>query len=497
LSDDIDAVSVRTGTQNLAAGAAVTTVRVGATGAVRLSVGGLKARDFEPIGLTEDEIAFRPRPKRGSLNAEAMWQVLPKVRITAEGSIVDTRTAARFGAYFFDMYFRLKSMRAGAIVDTAAGVITADYYRNDNKLNYLASFGPDYIDNSVEVAKVSDLIKLNTTNIVRVGAEYRRNAVDGVDYGGHLSYDVMSGGAMWEWKPRANLTLTNAARMDRLELSYDGTLLPNSIYTIAQYNSTGLTAFSFNSGLVWTASDFDTVRFTIARGVQAPSLDEFGVQLPGDPPFSGDPNIRPAYSWNVGAAYEHALPDIGGRARAAIFAQRNEDLLGEVFFANPTVWPNGETVLQAANIGSSKQVGLELEIKGRLPSGFRWNAGYAFNEINDNLLPGQANAAFNYSQSTPRHAVVLGAGYSRGPWEADAQVRWQSSFMDYKVGTGPSDQIPVFVGNYITANARVGYNITENVTLAIAAQRLTQRKQMQSAGPVSERRVIVSATAGF
>lgn len=497
LKDDVNALTVRTGTQSLMEGSAVTTLRLGDTAGLRLSAGGLKADDFAPIGLSAGDVLFRDKVKRGTLNLEGRWQVTPKIELMTEGSIVDTRTPMRFGGYFYEMHFRMNSIRVGATADTPLGIITGDFYRNETRLVYASVFGDAPIYNPVSVAKITDLLKLGVNNTIRLGAEYRDTAAEGADFSGRIGYRIYSGSAMWHWQISPALTFTNAVRVDHLALNYAGTLVPGSGYTLEQYNTASTTPVTFNSGLVWKATDIDTVRLTAVRGVQAPSMDDFGVQLPVDPVFIGDPNINPAYLWNVEAGYDRRLSAVRGLVRAAVFVQRHVDVIGGTFFTNTLMHPNGFLANRAANIGSSDQVGAELDIKGNLPSGFRWNAGYAFSAITDHIEPEQANIVLSYERSTPRHVIVFGAGYSAGRWEFDAQGRWQSRFNDYKSDFATSVTTSVPVNPYFSANARIGYKATDFLTVAVAGQKLTQRYQMQTAGPAAERRVIVSATANF
>jgi iron complex outermembrane receptor protein len=500
LKDGVNAIAVRTGTQHLAEGSAVATLKLGETAGVRLSMGGFKAHDFAPVGLSPSDIAMRKSPERGALNLEVAWQIAPAVVLNAEASVVSSETNMRFGGFFFDVTFRTNSLRAGAAADTDLGFITVDAYRNEIRLNYLSTLtGPDPEYNVVYVAKASDILKVGANHVVRFGVEYRSNAVTGADYSGRIGYHVYSADAMWNWQVARALTLSNAVRIDHLNLNYSGTLVPGTGYTLAQYNAAAMSPITFNSGVVWTVTGADTLRLIAARGVQAPSADEFGVQSPidGAPPFLGDPNIKPAFVWNLAFGYERRLDVVNGSIRATAFLQRNDNLLGESFFSNPMVLPNGTLAIKASNIGSSRQAGIDLEAKGATSFGLRWNASYSFAKITDRINPAQAIPAFDYAHASPQHAVIAGIGYSIGKWELDAHGRWQSAFHDYSIDTDTLIAISVPVHAYVSADARVGYQVTDFLTVALSGQHLTERRQLQTAGPITERRLIVSARASF
>jgi outer membrane receptor for ferrienterochelin and colicins len=94
----------------------------------------------------------------------------------------------------------------------------------------------------------------------------------------------------------------------------------------------------------------------------------------------------------------------------------------------------------------------------------------------------------------PQHVVIGGIGYSTDRLELDLMARWQSSFLDFRT---PDDTItyqPVTIRNYITMNARIGYRLTDNVTVALTAQQFNRSSLVETAGPPTERRIIASVT---
>jgi iron complex outermembrane receptor protein len=97
----------------------------------------------------------------------------------------------------------------------------------------------------------------------------------------------------------------------------------------------------------------------------------------------------------------------------------------------------------------------------------------------------------------PENVVIGGIGYSRDKWEIDLQARWQSSFQDYQpIDSGFALQ-PVMVNNYVTMNGRIGYRLSDHVTLALAAQQFNVSRMYQTAAPPVERRVIATLTVRY
>jgi outer membrane receptor for ferrienterochelin and colicins len=498
LKDDTGAVTLRTGTQSLREGSAVATFRIGDTAGVRISAGGMRSNDFSAHGLSFEDEFFRTPPRNGALNLDARWTISPNVELMAEGSAVDSRTPEDLAGAFFDLHYRTNSLRLGAAADTNFGLMNFEVYRNQtHTLYHSLLFGDEPLVNNVYVAKTSDLVRIGVDNTIRLGLEYRDNSVAGRDYSGRVGYNDYAGDVMWNWNMTPTLSLTNAVRVDELSLRYTGTLVPGGGLSISQYNNATITALSFNSGLTWKPSEMETWRLTAARGVEAPSLDDFGVQLPGIPASIGSPDLRPTSIWNMGLNYDRAVPTIDSLLRMALFAQRNDNLLGSNFFATPTVLPSGLFASQAQNIGSSDEFGLEIGIKGSEPSGFRWNASYAFASVNDRIRPDVANLAFSYAHATPQHTLILGGGYSTGKWEFDVEGKWQSEFQDYTFNQTTFTYVPVNIGDFFTLNLRIAYAVTNFLTAAVTVQQLNQSRIQQTNGLAVERQIIFSATTRF
>jgi outer membrane cobalamin receptor len=89
---------------------------------------------------------------------------------------------------------------------------------------------------------------------------------------------------------------------------------------------------------------------------------------------------------------------------------------------------------------------------------------------------------------------VLGGGYTFERWEFDVQSRWQSWFVDYRPSVQTGLLQPVRVGNYITADLRAAYRVTDKVTVALTADQFNVSHLLVSEGPPVERRVFITVT---
>jgi iron complex outermembrane receptor protein len=483
LLDNRNEATVRGGTQGYGEGEAVATQHFGTDAGVRVSLGGWTATGFsQPITVST------PPPRYASFNMDGRWQVSPNVLLSGSGGYTDAQTERDFGI-FVPTQNRLSFQRLGVAAATGLGDLNVDLQRNHSVNDY----GAAGIDSFLSyIAKASDLLRLNAGNVVRVGFEYRRESDEAAGIGGTISSGLYAANAMWDWQISPALELTAAARVDHLALHFEGHLLELLGRSLTAYDHANLTAVSFNDGLVWHVTAEDTLRLLLSRGLQLPSLSLFGVQenLFGVT-LLGSPDLVPTAVWNAEIAYDRALPALGASAQAAVFVQRNTDLLDSLGTGFRVI--DGKLVTIAANVGSSNEIGAEFTLRGAADGGFRWNASYRYSSVTNSLNHGVlVDAGTAPHSGTPRHVIILGAGYTIGRWELDTQGRGQTKFTDFQNLLGPQ-----IIPGYVTLNARVGFRLTNNFTLAVTSEQLNEQRLLEAGGSYIDRRFIASATLRY
>ena len=74
---------------------------------------------------------------------------------------------------------------------------------------------------------------------------------------------------------------------------------------------------------MWRATDADTFRLSLARGVRLPTLVEQGIQsdfgTTGPVAVYGKPNLLPSITWNAEIDYDRQIPAIASVLRSALF----------------------------------------------------------------------------------------------------------------------------------------------------------------------------------
>lgn len=488
LLDNVDTATARGGTQSYGQGEAVGTVHLGKTFGARISTGGFTANDFtKPVG---PDISS---PRNGRVNVDLRWQVTPKIQLRANASLTSNRlTGYVSSGQFFPTQIRTNDLEVGGAAETAIGLIDLDAYRNESSRLY----GTVGVINVVRVVKLTDLIKLGSSNSIRSGFEYRNNLGTGSAYAGTFSYDDYAATAMWMTNLSRKLTLINAGRIDYAVMHSDAQILPVGGLTQASFNNTTILAPSFNSGLVYAATGKDTIRLTAARGLEMPSLSNLAGQV--DLPqilAVGNPSLRPTATWNLDLGYDRDLSRLLSHFTVDGFLQRNVELTPVLLQAPLIFTPRLATM--SANIGSSNEAGIEVGIKGKSSNGLRWNASYRFETISQDITSAVSAAeTTSFSGSTPTSAIVLGAGYTTGPWEFDLNGRWQSQFRDYQV-TPAGTSVAYEVGDYVTFIARIGYDLTKHITVAGVAQQFNLAQIHEGAGLPVDRRFIASVTVRY
>ncbi|MAI61977.1 MAG: hypothetical protein CBB87_05715 [Micavibrio sp. TMED27] len=514
LYNDESSAGVTVGTQDFRKAHFIQSMKLNDKLGVRVSAGIRRADAMEgdrneTTALFETDGTYSIKdPEQEQINLDALYQLTNKSQLRVELS----GSNAQQGDYnilsgFFDSSYETKSAKATYEADTSWGLIKANVYKN--YLDWDNNQDADKLDNEVFVAQLSATKELNPKHTVRAGLEYRKNEVTSEgnssvlqNTGAEISYEVYAASGMWNWKINDKLSWTNALRVDHLQLEREGQFAGGAAsgYTNNDFDQNS-TEISYNSGLVYQASDVDTLRLSTARGLEVPSLIEFGIDLDlrgaGLAYFTGNPRLEPVVVTNYELAWDRNLDFIdNGLFRSALFYQSSEDV--KTIGANVTATGIAETL----NIGDSDTIGLELALKGDFQENWNWGLGYIYQYISDDLRNENAQGILNvgkeYEESTPQHQVKFNLGYTSGPWEADALAYYLSGTQPYASTTNTTSTTGYGdVDSYVGFNGRVAYNFDDGVTVAVHGTNIQSADTQTSPGPDIERRLFVSLSKKF
>jgi len=495
--DDVSGFDVHGGTQSSVGGSLLQTLHLGDRIAVRLSAGA--ERQDQWSNLTA---ASQPWNARSAV--DAVVTLGPKTDLRLEGSFARSADdeLTPLGNFAQSLY-TTKSARATLASDTSFGAIQAQAYIN----NLQDDADKLLVKNQEMVASLQDLFKLDARNTFRLALEYRSNRenVAPTTNSAHISYSVWSPSAMWNFAATSKLSLTAAGRVDELSLERTGlfpTLIPQND---SQWNQS-FTAFSANLGAVYKLTSQDTLRAAFARGVQVPTLVEYGalssVRNPGPPPgglaLAGNPSLVPTIVTNYELSEDHALTRLNALIGVKVFYQQNTGILGKWDFATPSVPGTATTVPLAEfdKVSDSDLVGFSLTASGKIAGGFHWSADTTYTNVVDQAYRGAdlvARAAA-FAETTPKFRGNLAAGWSNARWTVDGYLHYVSRFSYYSLAGALAPE-PA----YATLAARIGYKISDSLVAAISGQNLGTERQLQGqpGSLLAERRVLFSVTKSW
>lgn len=504
LYDDQSSAGVTVGTQDFRQGHYVQSFKASDKLGVRVSAGKRDSNGFNNsatngIAATTNAITTDTLfvdPEQESINVDTMYQLTDKSQLRFEASATNAHQTDVTAVSLFATEFETKSAKLGYEIDSEYGLIKATLYKNFLEWDTDSPTSPagyQKMDNEVLVAQLENTVQLNNEHTIRVQGEYRKNEMTSeyiLDPAAEVSYEVFALGGMWNWVVNDQWSWTNALRVDHLMLDHNGQFTAGNPFTANDFDR-DITEFSYNSGLVWRPTETDTVRFSTARGLEIPSLLEFGLDAVLPPLTAvGNPDLDPAVVTNYEIAWDRKVDFIeDGLFRSAIFYQDTQDVKTVQSGLNGLVY-------ESDNIGDSNSFGVELALDGKVDQKWDWGLGYIYQIIEDDLANGVTPAALSapkdYEEGNPQHQVKAKLGYKDGPWEADTLVYYVSQTKQIGDTFSLNE-----VDGYVGVNARVGYTFDNDVTLAVSGMNVQEADTQTAATPDIERRVFVSLSKKF
>jgi outer membrane receptor for ferrienterochelin and colicins len=488
--DNKSFITGRVGAHDYKEASAGGTFKLGDRFAGRLSGGVSKQDEFKnSVAGTLDS------PSRATANLDTVTELADKLELRIEaGWAHSLENVVPPGAGYRPTKYVNSDVKGTLNWDTQVGALQASAYQN----RVTAKFNGNKTINNIEVVSVQDLFKVGAKHTFRISGEYRKTDMPVAGDSAKVEYDVKSIAGMWNWQALPKVAITAAARYDDLDLKRTGGFPAGLVGIVSnQAFDRRITLPSYNAGVVWQATDMDTVRATYARGSQIPSLSALGSLFPVGPGviYGGSPTLEPTIVTNYGVSYDRALPQIGGSLSVRGFYQKSRDIMGLPDFGRPDIASPGFIVYTYANVSNSKMKGVEAIMKGAYKNGVRWNANYTYTDVSDSPKAGYTDAiligkAAAYALTTPKSRANLNVGWDNAQWSVDGFARYQSKF-DMNVvttGRGALQQ----VDSYGTLAARIARKFEPGFTVAVSGQSLTNNRQKQTSGIEADRRVFLT-----
>lgn len=487
----------------------------GAWGGVKLSIGGLDAREFRtprfPFdgNITPETPDGTEPPEHRYVAASSVLALTENLKANAEFTY--TRSVSNFADntdfnVMSVQHDKSYSLRGGLNWDGPLGAISASGYLNHTYVSIFVT-GAGEIGFATKmnlfVGQIQDQFKIGVNHTVRLGIEYRYR--DYKQYNDqtiiqrpHLVQNFVSFSGTWLWRVSDNIALSNAIRLDHQTMRQAGEINTTGVFDYEDYNHTN-NEISANSALTYSPTSQDHFRISYGRGVMIPSLIQSGYSQIIDFGFpflidtEGNPRLKPTIVQDVSVDYSRRINSLFSTLKTSLFYEWSQNIT-EPFVFGGFVTIDGREALSnyAQNVGDSHGWGGEVQLKGEHPSGMRWDASYSYARVSDD---DGVRTFLNYQDSAPRHHVRLLLGYSTGPWEFDASAHYVTK--SGMIRNRLLSTEPVFTDGHTSLSGRIAYRFGDRYTLALSGTNLSQKVTQVSAFPAVERQVFVSLTGKF
>jgi outer membrane receptor for ferrienterochelin and colicins len=501
LYDAKNEVAVAAGTQHLTEESAIATFKLDDRAAARVSAGNRSDSDFS--SAVPAIMGIRPQSdnNREAVDLDGVIRVSDVAQLRLEASHVKAAQFEVDPGYVVDFTrFIADSIRAQLVADTHWGLLEASAYANriDQRLFQALLDVPLDFQNRLAVFKVQDVFKVGADHAFRLAVEYRSDAVDTSSIeGGTISNDVLSASGMWDWNVARYLSITSAARIDRLALGRSGTIPAGYPFTNGDWDRVG-SEISYNLGFVWQLGSLDVVRLLTGRGVLVPNLVELGALVIQTPfvNLTGVPGLNPTDVRNYELDWERPIPEIHAQFRASAFYKDTANIFD---VSGAFILTSGAPYSVPSNIGESYAHGFTAALKGVAYESWRWGLSYRFEDVSEQFSPFAQNGKqfVDYDHTTPKHLVVGNLGWARGKWDVDGYARYQSATEGLLPLAGSGNTTLVAIPQYVALDGRVAYRLNPEWTFAASGQNLAHAQQRQTAGPNVERQLRGSVTFNF
>ena len=488
---------------------AVATLPIGQNAGLRISGG--HQREHER-GFADDQAqpTTKGPVKRDEVDATLEASPDAKTRITVNGGystnaqleLLPTQIATR-------QSYEVMTAGVRADRDTDWGSLTGGVYANwlDARFGAAQSgetqFDAEAMKNRIVVVQGSALVRLGLNNVLRLGAEYRGNRLDGEAlFAPRIDYTVWSGSAMLDLHPTDSVAFTFAGRLDHVGLGSDGAMRLPAANERSDYDRRFVRP-SFNAAALFQLGGAGQLRINGGLGYQIPSLIDLGLRIqlapiPGLPTLllAGSPAFDPVAVWSAEIGYSKAVSD-KAKFDVTFFYTRTKDSIaspGEALTLTPSMVGGLSLVAHFADAGDFRTAGAELSLAGAIGEHLDWRANYTFTDTNQHLQPIEV-LALSPRDTTARHKANAEISYRQDRWFATSLLRYTSAtrqFSDNLLG-----QIALFsVKSALSLDQKIGIK-AGRATFTLSGENLTGASGANGSPIPADRRILFGVKLGL
>ncbi|HWI85523.1 MAG TPA: TonB-dependent receptor plug domain-containing protein [Sphingomonas sp.] len=476
----------------------VATIAVAKNVGLRVSAGHQRERERAFPAILQATVT--PPAKRDEIDATLEVAADSRTRIALDGGYSRNRQLEFLPTQNTTVqHFATDTIGLRLDRDTNWGSVSAHGYINRLRSTYGLDLGPFRLHNRIAVAQGSGLVRLGLNNTLRIGVEFRDNRLDSAgQFSPRIDYRVLSGSGMIDLHPTEKMSVTLAARLDRVAAGQKGTPLQPAANLASDFNRT-LTRASFNAALLFQTGGEGQLRINGGRGYQLPSLISLGFRLPVQilPPgillvIAGDPKINPVPVWSAEIGYNRPIASGVSVDVTTFYTRTNNAIAAPANIPDIRISTVSGLVAVAAfeSAGSYETYGAELSLTGSLGPLVTWRANYTFTETSANLVYYE-KLSLAPQLTTPRHLANLEIGYHPSRWFATSVMRYTSATQ--QLATGNNLLVGAFpVKAALAWDAKIGFNLSSKLLFTVAGENLTKAGGAAGAPVPADRRVRAS-----
>ncbi len=258
------------------------------------------------------------------------------------------------------------------------------------------------------------------------------------------------------WKIKPKLTLNLSARVDFRSTDGIATTRSLSSGSTVETRFPGRRDVSLSPRIAaaYEVSDAVAVYASFSRSFRAPSLNELyrGFRV-GNIVTEANAFLTPERSNTIEAGGSVKLFNSSSITRASVFSTRvNDPVVSVTTSSTPTL-----ITRMRQNVGSTLSRGFEIATETTITASLKVNASYLFVDAKIDDFSAEPRLVGNRLPQTAKHSFTLQARYDLRPrWKISTQIRASSSQFE-------DDRNTLRLGEYFTADARVGYKIISSI----------------------------------
>lgn len=270
-----------------------------------------------------------------------------------------------------------------------------------------------------------------------------------------------------QFAPALSLTLGISYDWRDLAKAEEFTIPPPKLF---EYPKANTSAFNWQGRVDWKPDGDTSLHASISHRARFPTIFERFSTQAGN--AASNPGLKPERATNFELGGTRQLGPL--HIEAAVFYSNIDDAIVSV---RPAGFPANTS--QRRNLGEAEYYGAELSLAAQFGAQLELGANYSYIYRKFDITPQQSVTVPVFSLTdVPTHKGFVYASWSPVPaLHVVPSVEFASdrTTLDTYVPTAPGSVVYYRTGNYVRADLRIDYDITEQLTIGVGGRNLFDR----------------------